>query len=92
MPPIHFSLTCCSLAFRDMVVLITEKASDYVEKTLQLDGWRVLRVPQLANPGKGPGLHGFPSRFWGVYTKLLVFKLTQYQRGEVQGGVRVGCC
>lgn len=50
--------------------------------TLAADGWRLHHTAAVANPGLWTqnGGRGFPSRFWGVYTKLMIFNLTQYER------------
>jgi inositol phosphorylceramide glucuronosyltransferase 1 len=52
--------------------------------TLASDGWLVRQVDLIDNPGvwtqgntRG---HRYPARFWGVYTKLSVFNMTQYRR------------
>lgn len=50
--------------------------------TLHIDGWKLHHVEAVQNPGKWSqnGGKGFPGRFWGVYTKLLIFNLTEYER------------
>lgn len=42
-----------------------------------------VQVDAVQNPGlwTGTASGSFPPRFWAVYTKLLVFNLTQYERG-----------
>ncbi|KAL4854448.1 Inositol phosphorylceramide glucuronosyltransferase 1 [Chlorella vulgaris] len=77
---------------RDLAVLATEGVSSQAADTLQKDGWKVHRVGLLANPGTwtqeaSQARHRrrrlqfrFPARFYGVYTKLLIFNLTQYER------------
>lgn len=66
-------------------MLTTPGVSAYAQRTLSKDGWRVLPTASIANPGKGPQPKtGFPSRFWGVYTKLAIFNLTEYQRGALR--------
>eukprot|EP00198_Chlamydomonas_reinhardtii_P013422 XP_001702759.1 predicted protein [Chlamydomonas reinhardtii] len=66
---------------RDMVALTTGSLSAASELTLASDGWRVIHVAPVANPGKGPqpGL-GYPARFAYVYTKLYIFKMTEYKK------------
>ncbi|KAI4350072.1 hypothetical protein L6164_010596 [Bauhinia variegata] len=58
---------------RDMVVLV----SDYAKLLLQADGWIVEKISLLANPNQIR-----PKRFWGVYTKLKIFNMTDYKRGD----------
>lgn len=67
---------------RDLVVLVTEDVSDSSVMTLMLDGWKVRRVVLVENPGmwSQEKAQKFPERFAGVYTKLLIFNLTQYER------------
>ena len=51
--------------------------------TLKTDGWLIHHVPTIQNPSlwtQNKGGKGFPPRFWGVYTKLTIFNLTQYDR------------
>lgn len=43
----------------------------------QADGWIVKRVELLSNPNSK-----HPTRFWGVYTKLTIFNLVEYERGK----------
>ena len=59
----------------DMVALVAPSVSPRAEAALMRDGWRVRRVTTRANPNAD-----YPSRFWGVYTKLEVFALTDYER------------
>mmetsp|Transcript_12654 Transcript_12654/g.35603 ORF Transcript_12654/g.35603 Transcript_12654/m.35603 type:complete len:654 (-) Transcript_12654:245-2206(-) len=64
----------------DMVALVTGISSSS-QQTLAQDGWIVKPVDLVQNPGTGPtkkGRAGYPPRFWAVYTKLLVFGLTEY--------------
>lgn len=74
----HLSL--CS----DMVALVAGSASESTIETLTMDGWKVHRVEAITNPGlwSQSNLHGkkFPARFWAVYTKLLIWSLTEYGR------------
>ncbi len=53
------------------------------EQTLRNDGWKVRRVDALPNPGRWTqdAELRFPPRFWAVYTKLLIFNMTEYARG-----------
>lgn len=66
-----------------MVALTTGSLSRDSEATLASDGWRVIHVPPVANPGQGPQPgRGYPSRFAYVYTKLYIFKMTEYKKSE----------
>ncbi|EES11117.1 hypothetical protein BDA96_06G164200 [Sorghum bicolor] len=60
---------------RDMVVLVSDGVSEYSRKLLQADGWIVNRITLLANPNQVR-----PKRFWGVYTKLKIFNMTNYKK------------
>lgn len=66
------------------MALAAGNLSDVSYQTLRQDGWKVHRVSTIDNPGRWTqgNTRGkkFPQRFWGVYTKLLVFNLTQYER------------
>lgn len=44
---------------------------------MQADGWIVEKISLLANPNQVR-----PSRFWGVYTKLKIFNMTNYKKGK----------
>lgn len=73
---------------RDLVVIVTGGLSKDSVATLKGDGWIVLEVEEISNPGKGPQAgQGFPSRFSSVYTKLTIFKLIQYRKSTQNGGV-----
>ncbi|KXZ53851.1 hypothetical protein GPECTOR_6g769 [Gonium pectorale] len=63
-----------------MVALTTGSLPASSETTLASDGWRVIRVAPVANPGQGPQPKGFPARFAYVYTKLFIFKMTEYKK------------
>ena len=67
---------------RDLVAIVAGNISSTSLATLATDGWKLHHVEAVQNPGKWSqdGGKGFPSRFWGVYTKLLIFNLTSYQR------------
>jgi hypothetical protein len=43
----------------------------------QADGWIIEKIDLLANPN----IHR-PKRFWGVYTKLKIFNMTNYKKGK----------
>ncbi|MED6225239.1 Inositol phosphorylceramide glucuronosyltransferase 1 [Stylosanthes scabra] len=58
-----------------MVVLVSDGVSDYACNLLQADGWIVEKISLLANPNKVR-----PTRFWGVYTKLKIFNMTEYKK------------
>ncbi|CAH2047361.1 unnamed protein product [Thlaspi arvense] len=45
---------------KDMVVLVSDGVSDYSNKLLKADGWKVEKITLLANPNQ---VH--PNRFWG---------------------------
>lgn len=45
---------------------------------MQADGWIVEKISLLANPNQVR-----PKRFWGVYTKLKIFNMTNYKKGIV---------
>ncbi|KAJ4833365.1 Inositol phosphorylceramide glucuronosyltransferase 1 [Turnera subulata] len=60
---------------RDMVVLVSDGVSDYAKKLLEADGWIVEMISLLANPNQVR-----PKRFWGVYTKLKIFNMTNYKK------------
>lgn len=45
---------------------------------MQADGWIVEKISLLANPNQVR-----PSRFWGVYTKLKIFNMTDYRKGKL---------
>ncbi|GMH36727.1 hypothetical protein BSKO_04600 [Bryopsis sp. KO-2023] len=65
---------------RDLVLIVTGKISTASLRTLQMDGWRVKLVDEIANPGKGPQKTGFPDKFSSVYTKLSIFNLVEYTK------------
>ncbi|MBA0785678.1 hypothetical protein Gotri_024971 [Gossypium trilobum] len=58
-----------------MVVLVSDGVSDYAKKLLKADGWMVEMISLLANPNQVR-----PKRFWGVYTKLKIFNMTNYKK------------
>ncbi|KAE8651720.1 inositol phosphorylceramide glucuronosyltransferase 1 [Cucumis sativus] len=60
---------------KDMVALISDGVSEYAKKLLEADGWIVEKISLLANPNQVR-----PSRFWGVYTKLKIFNMTDYKK------------
>ncbi|XP_058094528.1 inositol phosphorylceramide glucuronosyltransferase 1-like [Magnolia sinica] len=60
---------------KDMVVLVSDGVSDYAKKLLQADGWIIELISLLANPNQIR-----PKRFWGVYTKLKIFNMTNYKK------------
>jgi hypothetical protein len=47
-------------------------------RKFQADGWIVNLITLLANPNQVR-----PKRFWGVYTKLKIFNMTSYKKGNV---------
>ncbi|CAK9325957.1 unnamed protein product [Citrullus colocynthis] len=60
---------------KDMVALISDGVSEYAKRLLEADGWIVEKISLLANPNQVR-----PSRFWGVYTKLKIFNMTDYRK------------
>ncbi|KAK7285898.1 hypothetical protein RJT34_20683 [Clitoria ternatea] len=60
---------------KDMVVLVSDGVSDYAKTLLRADGWIVEMISLLANPNRVR-----PKRFWGVYTKLKIFNMTDYKK------------
>ncbi|KAJ7973527.1 Hexosyltransferase [Quillaja saponaria] len=60
---------------KDMVVLVSDGVSDYAKEVLQADGWIIKKISLLANPNQVR-----PKRFWGVYTKLKIFNMTNYKK------------
>ncbi|KAB1202914.1 putative glucuronosyltransferase PGSIP6 [Morella rubra] len=60
---------------KDLVVLVSDGVSDYAKKLLQADGWIVEKISLLVNPNQVR-----PKRFWGVYTKLKIFNMTNYKK------------
>ncbi|KAK7258665.1 hypothetical protein RIF29_24247 [Crotalaria pallida] len=60
---------------KDMVVLVSDGVSDFAKNLLQADGWIVEKISLLANPNRVR-----PTRFWGVYTKLKIFNMTNYKK------------
>ena len=43
----------------------------------QADGWIIEKINLLANPNIQR-----PKRFWGVYTKLKIFNMTNYKKSK----------
>lgn len=76
------------------MALVTGNVSQAAIDTLRGDGWRVRQVATVHNPGRWtqPSRHKFPARFHAVYTKLLIFNMTEYERGAPGGraGGRAG--
>ncbi|XP_042049732.1 inositol phosphorylceramide glucuronosyltransferase 1-like isoform X1 [Salvia splendens] len=60
---------------KDMVALVSDGVSDYTKQLLQADGWMVKTISLLENPNQIR-----PTRFWGVYTKLKIFDMTDYKK------------
>ncbi|KAI3809321.1 hypothetical protein L1987_25292 [Smallanthus sonchifolius] len=60
---------------KDMIVLVSDGVSDYAKTLLQADGWIVNPISLLENPNQVR-----PTRFWGVYTKLKIFNMTEYEK------------
>ena len=45
---------------------------------MQADAWIVKTISLLENPNQIR-----PTRFWGVYTKLKIFDMTDYKKGDI---------
>ncbi|GAU21889.1 hypothetical protein TSUD_33860, partial [Trifolium subterraneum] len=60
---------------KDMVALVSDGVSDYANNLLKADGWIVEKISLLENPNQVR-----PTRFWGVYTKLKIFNMTDYKK------------
>lgn len=60
---------------KDMVALVSDGVSETGIRLLKADGWIVQRIKLLANPNSKR-----PTRFWGVYTKLKIFNMTEYSK------------
>ncbi|KAK1415062.1 hypothetical protein QVD17_30832 [Tagetes erecta] len=60
---------------RHMVVLVSDGVSTYAKNLLKADGWIVTPISLLQNPNQVR-----PTRFWGVYTKLKIFNMTDYKK------------
>jgi len=60
---------------KDMVALVSDGVSKSGIELLEADGWRVERIDLLKNPNSKR-----PARFWGVYTKLRIFNMTDYEK------------
>ncbi|XP_076903620.1 inositol phosphorylceramide glucuronosyltransferase 1-like [Bidens hawaiensis] len=60
---------------KEMVVLVSDGVSDYAKTLLQADGWIVKPISLMENPNQVR-----PTRFWGVYTKLKIFNMTDYEK------------
>ncbi|KAM7532208.1 hypothetical protein LguiB_035618 [Lonicera macranthoides] len=60
---------------KDMVALVSDGVSDFAKKLLKADGWIVELISLLENPNQVR-----PTRFWGVYTKLKIFNMTNYKK------------
>lgn len=59
----------------DHLVLITPDVGREMEEWLKKDGWKVKRVEEARNPNDQ-----YIQRLHGVYTKLEIFRLTEYHR------------
>ncbi|KAJ3690125.1 hypothetical protein LUZ61_019289 [Rhynchospora tenuis] len=62
---------------KDLVALVSDGVSTYAQDLLSADGWKVQKISLLTNPNPKSSR---PKRFWGVYTKLKIFSLTQYKK------------
>ncbi|XVF30978.1 hypothetical protein REPUB_Repub16aG0105800 [Reevesia pubescens] len=60
---------------KEMVVLVSDGVSDFAKKLLKADGLIVEKISLLQNPNQVR-----PKRFWGVYTKLKIFNMTNYKK------------
>jgi len=59
-------------------VILTVDLVDLCLNLLKADGWIVELISLLANPNRVR-----PKRFWGVYTKLKIFNMTDYKKGNI---------
>ncbi|KAG6546612.1 hypothetical protein Mapa_011801 [Marchantia paleacea] len=64
-------------ADKDMVALVSKGVSPGAMELLEADGWIVEHIDLLENPNSKSKR---PARFWGVYTKLKIFNMTNYQK------------
>lgn len=64
-------------ATKDMVVLVSQGVSAEAIDMLKAERWIVKRIGLVENPNDK---RTRPARFWGVYTKLEVFNLTEYKK------------
>lgn len=62
---------------KDLVALVSDGVSTDAQDLLKADGWKVQQISLLTNPNPKSSR---PKRFWGVYTKLKIFSLTQYKK------------
>ncbi|KAJ7195395.1 hypothetical protein O6H91_Y511100 [Diphasiastrum complanatum] len=60
---------------KNMVVLVSDGVTFEAIQLLKADGWIVEHIHLLANPNRHR-----PARFWGVYTKLKIFNMTEYEK------------
>ena len=60
---------------KDLVALCTEAVSEETKEVLRSDGWIVREVGTIENPYGEAGSH-----FFGVYSKLHVWNMTDYER------------
>jgi hypothetical protein len=60
---------------KDMVALVSKGVTPEAMDLLEADGWIVTQIELLANPNSHR-----PARFWGVYTKLKIFNMTNYDK------------
>ena len=60
------------------------------EDTLVNEGWEVRHVGVVHNPGTwtAKAQTAYPTRFWAVYTKLMIFNLTEFSTGAWLGCLR----
>lgn len=59
-------------------MILTLYLVDLCLNFVKADGWIVEMISLLANPNRVR-----PKRFWGVYTKLKIFNMTDYKKGIV---------
>lgn len=63
---------------RDRVALCTKTISDLTKKVLKADGWIIKHIPNIHSPYEGTSNRG--DYFFGAYSKLHVWNMTQYDR------------
>lgn len=59
-------------------MILTLYLVDLCLNFVKADGWIVEMISLLANPNRVR-----PKRFWGVYTKLKIFNMTDYKKGNL---------
>lgn len=63
---------------KDRVAMCTDNVHDETKKTLQADGWVIKNVSMIPNPCMGNTF--MANHFYGTYSKLHAWNLTEYER------------